>query len=72
MYFDDRKNVTENTKSSVSCVEIRASGVYTLTKLRILPTDSTMYSGRWLNTADGGSGSGRLSYQLVDKNIEGQ
>ena len=60
IYAEDRRKVTAKIKRSVSCVEIRTSGVYMLTKLMIWPTDSTTYSGRWLNTAGGGSGKGKL------------
>lgn len=60
MYFEDRRKVTAKTRSSVSCVVMRTSGVYMLTKLIMAPTESTMYSGRWLNSAEGVSGRGRL------------
>lgn len=60
MYFEDRRKVTAKIKRSASCVEMRTSGVYILTKLMVLPTDSTMYSGKWLNSFAGGSGNGKL------------
>jgi hypothetical protein len=60
MYFDDLRKVTAKINSSVSCVEIKTSGVYMLTKLRMLPIHSTRYSGRWLNSLEGESGSGKL------------